>query len=229
MAKFTAQRSWRRWHGTVADLCEAARAAKREIEGWDRGPVGVNVDIEFNDGIDADGLTLDDFERMPASDLPRIKMVEIAVGERYGVPGARIRAFVVPALKLEVRAADRSRAHGLREHVGSMLDPGGARWLGGWRDMQAAFALLILAVGSLVAVAILGASQRVTPVGLLILLVLPLAFVVTALSLPSLLPQLELLMPHQRTRARRFGAILVAFMIAVASGVVASLIFGLLH
>src|ERR1700680_364623 len=234
MANYSAYRTWRRWYGTIADLRHVVDEAVREMGGWSLKEVGVDVTTWHKDGSMASGLTIDQFSALPNTDLPRIRRIEILVGERasfgYIVP-PRTRLVVVarvsPSVRVEVESDDRSRADGLASRLATILDGGGS-WLGG----RPAYAVQLLFILLLVVVGALGFVVRPPAGGLKTFLGVAfpagiLAIGVAGALLPFVFPWLELMPPGRRTRSRRFGSAVIAMLLAVGGGVLAILLVGL--
>jgi hypothetical protein len=232
VANYSAYRTWRRWYGTIAGLRHVVDTAVYEMSGWSTKEVAVDVTIEHRDGSVASGLTLDQFTDLPNTDLPRIRRIEILVGERsFGYivpPRTRLKVLwrISPSVRLEVEADDRSRADGLATRLASILDGGGS-WMGG----SPFFAVQLLGILLLVVMGTLGVVVRppadlktlwdiATPVGVV-------TIGVAGALLPFLFPWLELMPPGRRTRSRRFGGAVMAVLLTVGGGVVAILVVGL--
>lgn len=226
VATYSAPRNWRRWHGTIKDLCGVVSVAAHEMATWSPKEVAIHVTVEYRGGLTASDLALDDFAQMPVTDLPRIRRVEIVVGERFGAPSSRIvlDGGNNPSVRLQVDADDRSRAEGLATRLASILDGGGS-FFGGeplW------FALLLLvSAGASLAVGRAAGTPSTVPLRDAAIYVGGALLVITGLLLPYLFPSLEFVTPGGRTRVRRFRAALIGVLLPVSCGVIAILLVGL--
>jgi hypothetical protein len=229
VAKYSAYRSWRRWYGTLADIAHVADAAAYEMVGWMPKGAAVDVTVEYRQGSVASGLTIEQFRNLPNTDLPRVRRIEIVVGEPYGVPRTRIIAIagISPTMRLEVNAAEQSRAEGLATRLASILDGGGS-WLGGLGSAVVSSVFIAL-VGIIFLVFLLIPSRSLTPIWRASISVGVVALLAAAVLVMPLFPWLELLPPSGRTRGRRFGGLVLTVLVAVGASVLGSLLFGLLQ
>jgi hypothetical protein len=225
MANYLSERTWWRWHGTVGDLCRVVGVATREMETWTPPAPATVISIQHKGGLLSSGIALDEFEQLPDTDLPRIRRIEIVIGEHYRAPGVRIvvRAGDPEALQLQVEADDRSHAEGLASRLTSVLDSGRSRpqWLGLIPRFALTLVFVAVGIGWIIGTTTNYVTGVITPHRYAVDVAVSVASECVAFLIFFLFPPLQLLQPGQRTRVWRYGGLAIGGLATLALGVAA--------
>lgn len=210
---------WRRWKGSPEDLGEAGRLAAEVLAEWSEKTVSFDMRIEMRVGESLHIDELSDLDVLKTIEAPSVRAVSVAVR----APGLRPYVWIKTAtdgsaLKVQVIGTDQPLVLGLAERLRKELDSGGRspRW---YRRDQLLLALLLFPIGVLVAFGLRpqigGAAADVIPFGFLAITVLSgIVFLAT--------PSLEMLDRGSKTRLDRLWRPIVAFLVAIITGLLGS-------
>jgi len=246
----TAKKGWRRWCGTREALIAAIETAQRLIS-ENAGPEATaDVVVTLKDGIEDDG-GVEAIRALHEKELRKVRAVIVSVKVPFetwseAAEEARVSGKPEPArpeervslritqyvgASLEVEAENRVRAEGLRSNLRHSLEAGATNSPGFSRELFWAAGLLAVTPAMAGAVGIYhtiaGASPGTVEVGEVA------ALVVGGLLAASLLaalwwmfPPVELLAASNAGRFRRWRIRVGGVVAAIATGVVAAVIYG---
>ena len=229
MAITTRKLRWRRWSGQYSDFTRAARYANGVIERWSKTLPDSQVEIVFRGDRSIQG-NLDDLASVDPRDLADIREISIRIdrGDELPVPGVSIRArHDSPAISVQIRGDDPELLAGARAELMDILDRGKPR-VGWWETPLGGVVGFLLFVAG-----VLGGTYFTEAVNLAAWLevLIVIGFICFAIGVGVglwwVFPHLQLLEPGGRTRFQRFKIGVYAFVLAVATSLVASIIWAL--
>lgn len=231
MATYTKRNQWRGWSGTIEDLESGAGLAQQGIREWtDEEDMVISVRVVLKD-FTLRGETIETLREVRLPDLRRIRSIDIDIGRRLSVE-PRIAIDIShesPAMTLEVSGQDRTRVEGLHAQLKSRLEEGARRpgWWARWLVSLLYWTVPLLALGLEALVRVAGLASvngKWDPAELVALFGGGSLYLAFLIGLWWLTPDLQLLAPGERTRGRRFRAVVWFFVVGVLASLVASIV-----
>lgn len=234
-ARFERTYRWHTWSGTIEELGSAAQEAEKTVTAW----IGSNPEVHITaqiGGLQDTGLTLDELQQMPESQLRNIHGIRIRIGHYTG-PSATIS--VQPGvdnypLVMIVQGDELDRVEGLGNRLTQMLVRGVRRinwfdrvWITATSFCLAIALALVLAdtaVNAVWRLRLASQNQRWEPAEVLAVGVAVLVAIGAWTGTIWLFPDLELHLPGQGTRWKKFRAIAVTLGLSLLSAAIYDLL-----
>jgi hypothetical protein len=234
---YTATRKWRRWAGTLGDLDRVLKEAVDGLRQWLEAEPRCFVSVGLP-ALTMDFYTIEDLQTV-SNDVRKVKTIHVWLNAGGRGPSVSITIDEdSPAVSLEVKGDDRVRVEGLRTRLGDLLNNGRRRprWLlqrellmvSGTLVVPILWTALLIGIQNLASflrwpLPVQGNNLRVEP-----LLGSGVVAVALFVGLCWLFPDLELLLPGERTRYQRLRGAVYGVLLGVVSIIVAAPLVNLL-
>lgn len=219
MAVYTYPLDIPRWAGELGQLVEAIELSVSTLH----TPARINITLR---GMNIHNAGVDDLETLSVEDRARLRELVVQVGEPHEGHAVYLRldgGAMGNGLVLEVIGKDRTATRGLFGRLSEILEPKSPGWMTPWRvgvpAMAAVFVAWMLVLDQ-------AGGGALTVLKTLIWMVVVIgSTLATGAACSWIFTPLELLAPGERPRSRRFRGSIVAFVVAVASSLVATYLY----